>query len=76
MWAWIYEKSGLINIDRTDRIWIRHKPEDPCYYLKVSQNGTEHIIKTFNDYDSAIRYLRNITAGLRCESAVMPEEYS
>lgn len=73
MWVLIYKGSGLINMDRTDRIWIHRGPEDSSYYLKARQNGSECIIDIFDDYDSAIHYLNDIAAGLRHEMAVLPE---
>ena len=73
MWAWIYKESGLINMDRTDRIWIQRRPEDSYYYLKARQNGTECIIDIFDDYDSAVGYLNKIAVCLRHETAVLFE---
>ena len=73
MWAWMYKESGLINLDRTDRIWIQRRPEDSYYYLKVRQNGTECIIDIFDDYDSAVGYLNRIAAGLKIRAAVLPK---
>lgn len=73
MWAWIYKESGLINMDRTDRIWIQRRPEDSYYYLKARQNGTECIIDIFDDYDSAVGYLNRIAAGLKIGAAVLPK---